>query len=68
MNDNYDETTNKNCDDEETVYKALYKLSSKHNENSKTINANHDRTNRILSNSNIFSRLMRSEPHVQKKK
>ena len=42
----------------------IYKSSSDINDNSKIPNTVHEQINKT-SNSNVFSRLMHSEPHVQ---
>jgi hypothetical protein len=42
--------------------------SSNHNKNSKKTTLDNNHINKTSSNSNVFSRLMHSEPHVQIKK
>ncbi len=46
----------------------LHKSSSNINDHSKHKNLGHEQINKTSSNSNVFSRLMHSEPHVQLKK
>ena len=61
MNDDIGQMTNKKTDDEDN---KIYKSSSDINDNSKTPNTVHQQTNKT-SNSNVFSRFIHSEPHVQ---
>jgi hypothetical protein len=66
INDDNGQMTNKKTDDEDNNDKKLYKSSSDINDNSKNTNLVHEQTNKT-SNSNVFSRIIHSEPHVQKK-
>lgn len=62
MNDDHGQTINKYLDDDDD--ENLYKSPVNHNDNSKTSNTNNNYINKTSSNSNVFSRLMHSEPHV----
>ncbi|CAF3823729.1 unnamed protein product [Adineta steineri] len=64
MNDDHGEIPDKSF----YTSKKLSKSSSHHNNNSKKANTNTDSINKTSSTSNVFSRLMHSELHVQNKK
>lgn len=67
MNDDYDQINNKYLDDEENKHKNLRKSSSTHKNNTtEKKSSNNDHVNKTSSSSNVFNRLIHSEPHVSK--
>jgi len=69
INDDNGRLTNKKTEDDDADddnnEKKLYKSYSNINDNSKNINLGIEQIHKTSSGSNIFSRLMHSEPHVQ---